>query len=69
MERWTWPFILQQIVVLLAWCWVVRTAWREVREALEEGTKYKSGGFQMGIEHPQKTGGPVVFQGGEATRQ
>ena len=54
---------------MLAWCWVVRTAWREVREALEEGAKYKSGGFQMGIEHPQKTEGPVVFQDGEAARQ
>lgn len=31
MERWTWPYIAQQIVLLGAWCWLMRTAWREVR--------------------------------------
>ena len=26
----TWLYIAQQIVLLGAWCWLVRTAWREV---------------------------------------
>lgn len=63
MERWTWPFILQQIVVLLAWVWLMRTAWREIREVLEPR------GYQMEAEHAQKTGSTVIFQDGEAARQ
>lgn len=36
MEHWTCPYILQQIVLLGAWCWLMRTAWREVREVMRE---------------------------------
>lgn len=32
-----WPYILQQIVVLGAWCWAVRVIWSEVRGLMEEG--------------------------------
>ena len=32
----TWPFVLQQAVVLGAWCWVLWVIWREVRGLLEE---------------------------------
>jgi hypothetical protein len=38
-----WPYILQQIVVLGAWCWVVRVIWSEVRglmEEVEEANRY-----------------------------
>ncbi|WP_298777811.1 hypothetical protein [uncultured Fretibacterium sp.] len=35
--KWTWPYILQQVVLLGAWGWLMRTAWREVREILREG--------------------------------
>ena len=31
-----WPYILQQIVVLGAWCWVVRVIRGEVRGLMEE---------------------------------
>lgn len=31
-----WPYILQQIVVLCAWCWVVQVIWGEVRGLMEE---------------------------------
>lgn len=37
MERWTWAYIAQQIVLLSAWCWLMRMVWREVREILREG--------------------------------
>lgn len=36
MERWTWAYILQQIVLLCAWGLLMRTAWREVQEVLGE---------------------------------
>lgn len=29
--KWTWPYILQQVVVLGAWGWLMRAVWREVR--------------------------------------
>lgn len=29
-----WPYILQQVVLLGAWGWLVRMVWREVREIL-----------------------------------
>lgn len=29
-----WAYILQQVVLLGAWCWLMRTAWREVREVM-----------------------------------
>jgi hypothetical protein len=38
-----WPYILQQIVVLCAWCWVVRVIWSEVRGLMgevEEANQY-----------------------------
>lgn len=38
-----WPYILQQIVVLGAWCWVVQVIWSEVRglwEEVEEANRY-----------------------------
>ena len=31
-----WAYILQQVVLLGAWCWLMRTAWREVREVMRE---------------------------------
>lgn len=34
MERWTWPYILQQVVLLGAWGWLMWTVWREVREVM-----------------------------------
>lgn len=34
----SWPYILQQIVVLCAWCWALRVGWGEVR-GLMEGIK------------------------------
>ena len=37
MERWTWPYILQQVIILGAWCWALWVVWREVRGLLEEG--------------------------------
>lgn len=39
MERWTWtwPYIAQQVVLLGAWCWLVRMVWHEVSEILREG--------------------------------
>ena len=69
MERWTWPFILQQIVVLLAWGWLMQIAWREIREVLGEGKEQKPRGYQMEAEHAQKPGGTVILQDGEAARQ
>lgn len=69
MAQWTWGYILQQVIVLGAWCWLMRIAWQEIREVLKEGAEHKSRGFQMGIEHPQKTEGPVIFQDGKAARQ
>ncbi len=32
----SWPYILQQVIVLDAWCWAVRVIWHEVRGLLEE---------------------------------
>lgn len=32
----TWPYILQQVVLLGAWGLLMRTVWREVREILRE---------------------------------
>lgn len=37
MERWTWAYVLQQVIVLLAWGWVLRVLWGEVRGLLKEG--------------------------------
>lgn len=36
MERWTWPYILQQVVLLGAWGWLMWVVWREVREVMRE---------------------------------
>ena len=36
MERWTWPYIAQQVIVLGTWCWVLWVIWHEVRGLLEE---------------------------------
>ena len=36
MERWTWPYIMQQVVLLGAWCWLMRTVWREVWGVMRE---------------------------------
>lgn len=36
-----WPYILQQIVVLGAWCWVLRVIWSEVRGLMEEGEPHE----------------------------
>ena len=36
MERWTWAYILQQVVLLGAWGLLMRTVWREVREVMRE---------------------------------
>lgn len=36
MECWTWPYILQQVVLLGAWFWLMRMVLREVREILRE---------------------------------
>ena len=41
MERWTWLYILQQVIVLGVWCWVVRVILREVRGLLEEGEPHE----------------------------
>lgn len=41
MERWTWPFILQQVIVLSAWCWVGRVIWSEVRGLMEEAARHE----------------------------
>lgn len=32
----TWPYILQQVVLLCAWGWLMRAVWREVREVMRE---------------------------------
>ena len=36
MERWTWAYILQQVVLLGAWGWLVRMVWREVRGLMHD---------------------------------
>ena len=36
-----WQYILQQIVVLSAWVWVLRTIWGEVRGLLEEAEHHE----------------------------
>ena len=36
MERWMWAYILQQVVLLGAWCWLVRMVWREVRGLMHD---------------------------------
>ena len=36
MERWMWAYILQQVVLLGAWCWLVRMVWREVQEMMRK---------------------------------
>ena len=41
MERWTWTYILQQAVLLGAWCWAVRVIWHEVRGLLEEMERHE----------------------------
>lgn len=41
MERWSWSYILQQVLVLGAWCWVVWTIWGEVRGLLEEVERHE----------------------------
>ena len=32
----TWPYILQQVVLLGAWCWLMRVVWHEVRGVMRE---------------------------------
>ena len=32
----SWQYILQQMIVLGAWCWVVRVIWHEVRGLMED---------------------------------
>lgn len=34
--KWTWPYILQQVVLLGAWGLLMRAVWREVREVMRE---------------------------------
>ena len=41
MELWTWPFILQQVIVLGVWCWVGRVIWSEVRGLMEEAERHE----------------------------
>lgn len=41
MELWTWPFILQQVIVLGVWCWVGRVIWHEVRGLMEEAARHE----------------------------
>ena len=41
MERWTWPYILQQVIILGAWCWALWVVWREVRGLLEEAERHE----------------------------
>lgn len=41
MERWTWTFILQQVIVLGVWCWVGRVIWSEVRGLMEEAARHE----------------------------
>lgn len=36
-----WQYILQQVVLLGAWCWVVRVIRGEVRGLLEEGEPHE----------------------------
>lgn len=31
-----WPYILQQVIVLGAWCWVVQVIWSEVRGLIHD---------------------------------
>ena len=38
-----WQYIAQQIVLLGAWGWLMRTAWREVREVMKEEKKHELG--------------------------
>ena len=37
----SWPYILQQIVLLCAWGLLMRTAWREVREVMREEASHE----------------------------
>ncbi|WP_347713205.1 hypothetical protein [uncultured Fretibacterium sp.] len=57
MEGWTWPFVLQQVFMGMAWCFAVWAAWTEVRGLLgdirqawkgESVVKRKSGGRVRG---------------------
>ena len=32
----SWPYILQQVVLLGVWCWLMRMVWREVRGLMED---------------------------------
>lgn len=32
----SWPYILQQVIILGVWCWVLWVVWREVRGLLED---------------------------------
>ena len=32
----SWQYILQQVIVLGAWCWVVWVIWHEVRGLMED---------------------------------
>lgn len=57
MEGWTWPFVLQQVFMGMAWCFAVWAAWTEVRGLLgdirqarkgEGVVKRKSGGRVRG---------------------
>ena len=41
MERWTWAYILQQVIILGAWCWALWVVWREVRGLLEEAERHE----------------------------
>ena len=34
--KWTWPYILQQVFMGLAWCFVVWAAWAEIWEIFAE---------------------------------
>lgn len=36
-----WQYILQQIVVLGAWCWAVWTIWGEIRGLMEEAERHE----------------------------
>ena len=58
MERWTWPFVLQQVFMGLAWCFAVWAVWREVREifaekaALADGLEKEKTERQRGMTAP-----------------
>ncbi len=37
----SWSYILQQVIILGVWCWVLRVIWGEVRGLMEEGEPHE----------------------------